>query len=312
MAYMRKARSESPPAGVDYSTWDRKQFINRMAHALTQKILARQGYSLNALIRTLLGLLDEKHILLQFDDPEMKDLLAKRNWDGVVRPPAKGDFLMSVDTNVGFNKTNLVVDKSLAYQVDLRDLTDPLAHLEVSHSNHAQVDHICFQYPATVGIIVEQEYPFNDCYWNYLRIYTPAGSELLASTPHAIPAGRILRETRVPARTDLLGDENIPGTAVYGTLLVVPPGGSLQTGFDLRLPQSVLEQDRQASTWTYRLTVQKQPGTLAVPFSLHLLLPAGMQVSDSSHDLQLKDGAWTLETDLRQDLHFTLVMAPTN
>ena len=148
MAYMRKARSKSPPAGVDYSTWDRKQFINRMAHALTQKILARQGYSLNALIRTLLGLLDEKHILLQFDDPEMKDLLAKRNWDGVVRPPAKGDFLMSVDTNVGFNKTNLVVDKSLAYQVDLRDLTDPLAHLEVSHSNHAQVDHICFQYPA--------------------------------------------------------------------------------------------------------------------------------------------------------------------
>ena len=56
-----------------------------------------------------------------------------------------------------------------------------------------------------------------------------------------------MRETRVPARTDLLGDENIPGTAVYGTLMVVPPGGSLDTGFDLRLPQSVLEQDRQAS-----------------------------------------------------------------
>jgi hypothetical protein len=312
LAYMRQERSESTPAGVDATTWDRKGFINPIATAITRKILARQGYSLNGLLRTLMRLLDEKHILLQFDDPEMKALLAKRGWDGAVRPPGGSDFLMVVDTNVGFNKTNLVVDKSLAYELDLRDLTDPLAHLEVSHSNRAQADHLCFQNPGSVGIVIEGDYPFNDCYWNYLRVYTPAGSQLRASTPHAIPAGRTLRETRVPAQTDLLGDENLPGTAVYGTLLVVPAGESLETGFDLRLPQSVLEGDRQAATWTYRLTVQKQPGTLAVPFSLRLRPPAGMKLVESSHELQMKDGVWSLETDLRQDLHFYLVMAPTD
>ena len=93
---------------------------------------------------------------------------------------------------------------------------------------------------------------------------------------------------------------------------MVPPGGNLKTSFDLGLPQSVLEQDRQAGTWTYRLTVQKQPGTRAVPFSLRLLLPAGMKVLDASHDLQWRDGAWTLDTNLRQDLSFYLVMAPTD
>ena len=41
-------------------------------------------------------------------------------------------------------------------------------------------------------------------------------------------------------------------------------------------------------------------------------LPAGMKVSDASHELQQQDSAWTLETNLRQDLHFTLVMAPAN
>lgn len=312
MDYMRQARSELPPAGVDADVWDRKQFINRMAHAMTQKLLSRQGYSLNALLKTLMRLLDEKHILLQFDDPEMKELLAKRGWNGMVQPPSNSDFLMAVDANIGFNKTNLVVDKSLTYEVDLRDLTNPLAHLDVSHINHAQGELTCYQYPASVGKKSEQEYPFNDCYWNYLRVYTPAGSRLFGSTPHAIPAGWTLRETPVPAQVDQLGDENIPGTAVYGTLMVVPPGEHLQTRFDLYLPQYVLEQDRQASTWTYRLTVQKQPGTLAVPFSLRLLLPAGMQISVSSHELQLKDGCWILETDLRQDLDFYLIIARTN
>ena len=282
-----------------------------MAHAITRKILSRQGFSLDALLRTLVRLLDEKHILLQFDDPQMKELLAKRGWTGGVLPPSNSDFLMVVDANIGFNKTNLVVDKSLTYQVDLRDLAGPLAHLDVHHTNHADVDYICYQFPATVGIRVAGEYPFDDCYWNYLRVYTPSGSALLDSTPHAIPAGRILRESAVPARVDLLGDENIPGVTAYGTLLVVPPGHSLRTSFDLRLPRDVLEEDRQASTWTYRLTVQKQPGTLAVPFSLHLLLPNGMWISDSSHRLQWMDGAWVLDTDLRRDLDFYLLLAPT-
>jgi len=312
MGYMRQERNSRTPAGFQGEVWDRKQFINRLGEAMLQKMLARQGYSLNGLLRSLMRLLDEKHILLQFDDPEMKELLAKRGWDGAVRPSANSDFLMAVDANVGFNKTNLVVEQSLAYQVDLQDLTDPLAHLNVHHSNRAQVELTCYQYPASVGIHIEQEYPFKDCYWNYLRVYTPAGSALVSATPHAIPAGRTLRETAVPARVDSLGDENLPGTAVYGTLLVVPPGESLNTGFDLRLPQTVLEQDRQASTWTYRLTVQKQPGTLAVPFYLQFLLPTGMQVLDSSHALQFQDGAWTLETDLRQDLVFYLTLGPEN
>ena len=38
----------------------------------------------------------------------MTALLASHRWDGAVRPE-QGDFLMAVDTNVGFNKTNAVV-----------------------------------------------------------------------------------------------------------------------------------------------------------------------------------------------------------
>ena len=310
MPYMHRAKLETTaPVGWEGEDWDRKEFINRMADPLIEKLLDHQEYSLPIFFQTLIQLLDERHILLQFDDPEMKELLARRGWNGAVQPPAKSDFLMVVDTNVGFNKTNLFVDSTLVYEVDLRDLTHPLANLLVSHTNHAQVDILCYQIPASVGIVIEDEYRANDCYWTYLRVYTPAGSELLASTPHAIRSGFTLGETYVPARTDFLGNENIFGVEVYGTLIVVSPGETLHTDFDLSLPQSVLEQDLQSLNWTYRLKVQKQPGTLAVPLTLRLLLPPGMQAIDSSHVFQKEEETWVLETDLRQGLDFFVDLA---
>ena len=93
---------------------------------------------------------------------------------------------------------------------------------------------------------------------------------------------------------------------VYGTLIVVSPGETLHTDFDLSLPQSVLEQDLQSLNWTYRLKVQKQPGT---PLTLRLLLPPGMQAIDSSHVFQQEEETWVLETDLRQGLDFFVDLA---
>lgn len=311
MTYLRTARSADPPPGVDYSAWDRKHFINRLAEPIVERLLARQGYSLTTLLETIIRLLDEKHILLQFDDPEMQELLTRRGWDGAVRPSPRSDFLMVVDTNVGFNKTNLVMEKTILYEVDLSDLAHPEAYLRITHTNHAPIEIECYQYPSSVGIIVPQEYPSNDCYWTYLRIYTPMGTDLIDSTPHAVPAGRTLREDPVPARTDQLGNENIPGVEVFGTLIVVPTGTTLQTDFQLRLPTTVLEQEAQAQTWTYRLIVQKQPGTLAVPLILRLRLPDGMTVLQSSSEILPDRGEWLLETDLRKDLKFMLVFAPS-
>jgi len=65
--------------------------------------------------------LNEHHLLLKFDGPSMTDILARHRWDGTVRPK-KGDFLMAVDTNVGFNKTNAVVTSTMVYDVDLTKL----------------------------------------------------------------------------------------------------------------------------------------------------------------------------------------------
>ena len=276
--YMRSAKQRHSLPGV-IGPWDRKQFIGRLAKPIIEKVLQSRGASWGGLTSTLFRLLDEHHILLQFDDPTLTSFLARRHWDGAVRPATDGDFLMAVNANVGFNKSNAVVSTALSYSVDLSDTAKPTAHLDVEHTNHASGDVSCVPRPTRAED--ESDYPIDECHWSYLRIYRPAGTRLLAATPHAIPAESTLSETAIPAQVDDLHSEDIPGAQVFGTLVLVRQRETVQTGFDFALPAFVL-QPVKSGGWTYTLTVQKQPGTLAVPLTLKIRLPQGASLLSSS------------------------------
>ena len=305
LLYMRSAKEKAPP-GVKARTWDRKQFINQLAAPILEKILSSNGDSWKNLYTTIIQLLEEKHVLLQFNDPEMTALLMRRGWAGVVQPPANSDFLMAVDSNIGFNKTNAQVQTTLTYSLDITNYTKPIGRLTVTHFNNGQGNIECIQNPAPVeGEVSGEAYPINDCYWAYMRIYTPAGTELITSTPQEIPAGWSLREKEIPAHTDIL-DEGIAGVQGFGTILVVPIGQSLDTSFTFSLPAAVVQTDQQNGSHTYRLTIQKQPGTIAIPFTLRIRLPIGAQVESASVSLRQEGDELVLSTNLRTDVVFEI------
>ncbi len=313
-AYMRLAKEQKPPQGVSAAGWDRKQFISRLADPLVKKLINGDSHSWQKVAGTLIQLLDEKHILIHMDDPEMKSLLAQRGWDGTIIPPANSDFLLVVDTNIGFNKTNAVVTQSLTYQLDLTDLQKPSTSLTVRHSNNASGLGECIQFNRqSAEFQAEKDYPLNDCYWSYLRIYTPAGTQMIGGTPHVIPAGLSLYEQEIPARIDALA-ENIPGIQSYGTLLVVPRGQSLETSFNYALPASVVIRESTTGSLNYTLKVQKQPGTLAVPLTLKVKLPTGMTILNPMSGLMENMEGWVYSTNLQRDGTFEIefVQAGTN
>ena len=302
--YMRSAKVEHTPPGV-IGLWDRKQFIGRLAQPIIQKVLQARGATWSALTGTLIRLLDERHILLQFDDPELTGFLARRRWDGALRPPTDSDFLMVVNSNIGFNKSNVVVETALTYDVDLNGPSAPLASLYVTHINHATGDVPCEPRPPRAEN--EADYPINECHWSYLRIYTPAGATLLGSTPHDIPASETMSGEDIPGNTDDLGSEDIPGAQVFGMLVVIHQGETRRTIFDYRLPPFVLHQDPQTRHWTYTLTVQKQPGTLAVPLTLLVRLPQGAKLVASSLPPDGNaQGVLTYQLKLLQDVVLTV------
>ena len=305
LAYMRAAKESRPPNVV--GVWDRKQFISRLAKPLLEKVLNARGTTWSSLAPALMSLLDQRHILLQFDDPEMTALLARRAWAGAVRPAKGSDFLMVVDSNIGFNKSNALLNTSLTYAVNLTSPSEPTAQLTVHHTNRGIGDSPCVPLANTATVDASESYTMDACHWTYLRVYSSTGTQLLSATPQAIPAEQTLREIAVPARVDLLDGDGIAGAQAFGTLVVIPQNKSVDTSFDFNLPASVLRQDAASGMWTYRLKIQKQPGTIAVPLIISLRLPDGAELIDPPAGFQKEGDAWVFTTSLRQDVILEVV-----
>jgi hypothetical protein len=299
VAYMRSAKT---PTAADLASpdWNNKLFVKLIADALIQKITSGAVQPENLLTVLLQGL-NEHHLLLKLDSPSMTAILANHRWDGVVRP-AKGDFLMAVDTNVGFNKTNAVVTANMVYDVDLTKPSAPIGSLTIIHANNATAI-ICKQWNK-IRLPGEEDYPITDCYWNYMRIYMLTGTKLLDATPQFVPANWMLIKQDVPARVDTL-DEGIPGVQSFGTLQVVPGGESVNTTFHFSLPASIVQSGIGQSI--YHLLVQKQPGTLAEPITIRVHLPNNASVLSAPKGAVVQGQNVLYQTNLKTDLEFEVV-----
>jgi hypothetical protein len=181
---------------------------------------------------------------------------------------------------MGYNKVNFNVSRRIEYEVVLDEKDAPQANLTITYQNRSPAQPACVQKPR-----IEDTYDLmtQDCYWNYLRVYVPPGVELLSSEG--------VTETEV-----LSGEQ---GQAVLAAFLVVPAAESQTVRFTYRLPQW----DGQE----YRLLVQKQPGTIADPLLVKVVLPEGTGVlSSEPQPSDQRQGVWSFELNLRTDRTLTL------
>jgi Protein of unknown function (DUF4012) len=303
IAFMRSSKSLPVDQPVP-SDWSRKGFMDRIAKALLAKIFEGQNIAWEKIGQVLFQGLNEDHLLLQLDDPTLTTVIAHHGWDGALRYQG-GDFLMVVDANIGFNKTNAVVDTALSYDVDLSDATHPASTLTVTHYNGASADVACIHWGAQrpAG---EEYYPIDACYWNYMRVYVPSGTELSAATPQIVPGEWMILNKGVNAAVDKL-DEEVDGLQAFGMLMVVPGDHSQLNSLHFQLPDHVLmtEGDQRI----YRLDVEKQPGTLATPITIRIHLPhravlksTSMKAIMENHDLLIQTA---LQTDVNLEVVFT-------
>jgi len=302
ISYMRSEKTRDDE-DIDNPDWDNKDFINDIFDVLLTKIFAGD-VQWEKLVDLLITTLDERHLLLQLDNPSLTSLLARRGWDGAVRA-GDGDFLMVVDSNIGFNKTNAVVRTRLAYDVDLRDLVKPVSNLTVFHQNNSDSKVPCIQWG---GITLEGQgdYPIDRCYWDYMRVYTVAGTSLQEANPQAIPADWMIRRQAVPAQVDIL-DEEIDGVQVFGVLKIVPGGQSVATNFEFILPGHIIKTQRDSRNLVYSLRIQKQPGTLAVPAKIRLHLPNNAIIQSVPSGAIVQGRNILIETNLKEDCEIEIV-----
>ncbi len=302
VSYMRSAKT---PTAEDLASpgWNNKVFINKLARALISKIFSGD-VPWEQLSIVLVRALDEHHLLVQLDSSTMTSLLERYHWDGAVRPNA-GDFLMVVDSNIGFNKTNAVVESSVSYDVDLTVPSSPIASLTVFHKNNSAEIVFCKHWNK-VRAEGEKGYPITDCYWNYMRVYMKEGTELLSATPQSVPDNWMILKQENPGQVDIL-EEEIDGIQAFGTLQVLLGGQSLSTSFKFALPADIIRATPDSDRSVYHLKVQKQPGTLAVPITIRVHFPNNALIETIPAGSVVQDNNILYSANLRTDLEFEVI-----
>jgi hypothetical protein len=271
--WIRQARGGVSP-GEGFGDWykHRKDFMGPLALALRSR-LEKGEVDWPTLARAVEQGLQEKHILVYVADPETAALLSRQRWDGAVSSPA-GDYLLVVDSNLGFNKVNPLVDETLEYRVSLGADGSAQGEVQIGYHNRSQGSAADCDPASRYG--ADYSAGMHRCYWDYLRVYVPEGSRLTAATPAPLPEASLYhrkwggagRETLTIGPSDL-------GKQVFAVYLLVPRGESREQRFRYVLPQGTVR--REGADWVYALTVQKQSGSRAWPLTVIIVLPEGAQ-----------------------------------
>lgn len=226
----------------------RKDFIPALVKAARQQL---QNGRINyiSLAQSAETALNERAIQIWLAEPTAAEQLAQWGWDGGLHPQSDADFLALVDTNMGYNKVNAVLKRSLSYTVTWP--TDPaqpaLATTAIQYTNPVtQTDPVCAAQP-----YYGENYDdmIQRCYFDYVRLYVPGESKLVAVEgvqPDSVATQR--------------GERNLRVLAGY---FVLKPGEEKTITFRYQLPARL-------TALHYALVIQRQAGAGPLPLTVQV------------------------------------------
>ncbi len=291
--------------GQELGQWitDRKAFLGGFAAAVQAKLESDLGnVNLPKLARNMAAAADGRHLSIYLRDPDAAAVLTGAGWDGRLPTAPPGDFLMVVDTNMGYNKANLVVERALTYELDLGP--QPQASLNVLYTHTGRPrDETCLQGVFEEYAAASDYLALTDkCYWNYVRVYAPGGSVLQASSSHSVPSESLINGRAWEGAAQTVAEQ--PGLTTFANFFLLPWGSELTTMFQYQLPEGVMQTENGETV--YRLTVYKQPGTRPEQLTMVISLPRGATLLDSSLPVTEMDGRMVMNTKLETNLEITL------
>jgi hypothetical protein len=198
----------------------RKKFLIELSDVLFDRLFSLPAEKLPAVTDAVRRSISAGDVQLWFKDARRQDALAGTAAAGAL-PRTDEDFLMLVDANLTGSKANLDTTKQVDYRVERRADGRLMGHLRVEVRNDGAPSDI------------------NPFYNGYLRVYAPAGSELLE--PPSSPEIKRLAPDG--------------GYEVFAQPAIVLPKESKVVTFDYLLPASVGDGGK------YRLTWVRQVGT---------------------------------------------------
>jgi len=265
----------------------KQDFLGTVARILFERIKSAQGKTKLEIAKSIYQSLKTKDILVYLNNPEVMRIVFDLGWDGGVRNfksqmlnPSAGqagvksfeDYLFIVEANVGVNKANYFVERTLNEEMRIESDGRIRKSLKISYQNKSPSVH----------------FPAGD-YKNYLRILVPQGSEL----EKIFINSQELDKEKVDVG-------NIFEKTSFGFLVNVPVGERKEVEIHWFLPEKI----EPAEKVQYLYFVQKQSGARQEKFNLKVFPPSGVVVVPVWPAAKIEEGSYFFVSDFSSDLPF--------
>ncbi|MDX1614220.1 MAG: DUF4012 domain-containing protein [Candidatus Promineifilaceae bacterium] len=304
---IEQIRAEWEPSGRPVETWmaNRKSFMGPLANAMLQQLLNRpDSFDPVYLLRTLHAAFEQRHLQLYMRNDEVAATLHTLAWDGHQVAPVGWDYLQVIDYNIGFNKVGANVVRATEYDVTIDESGDSRATVRVSYENQGRLDSGRCQHGTDYSLATRYTDLANDCYWNFVRVYSVSEAELTTASEHPLDSGRLLTGARWSGQAQSIASVS-DGTVAVGNVFVVAPGEHQEASFTFWRPK--LEAGAASAVRQYRLYVQKQAGLKNERVRVKIELPAGATVLETEPLPTTIDGQTVrFESDLTVDRQFVI------
>lgn len=304
---LHQAWAPAPEEGVTWDWWEhRKDFIPLLGKAILERTLQQDSPQVWArLAQTLIHNLQAGHVLLYRQDAAAQSLLERSGLDGGIH--FQSDGVAWVDSNLGFNKVDAVLQRALQYTVDWSRFPDGQGEIQMTYRHPLQVQVPC-RHEARYGQQGRYAEMTERCYWDFWRLVVPDQIPLLSATETPVPGEWLL--SGIPWAGGTTIEKGPAGSHVLEGFFVLPPGRQLTLTVHTRLPATLLEA-LPGGWWRYRLTLRKQPGLRALPARVVLIPPEGYQVRATSPGWQRRDNTWVWEQNLSRSETLWVVFSPS-
>ncbi|NTU72892.1 hypothetical protein HGB07_01825, partial [Candidatus Roizmanbacteria bacterium] len=251
----------------------KKKFLSSV---MNQLLMELEKTPSTQLITMLKKSLDEKQLVLHFDNKDLQSFFSQQYWSGEMIVPTclnkssncVTDYLFPFEANLGVNKANLYIGKSQALKVSINESGRVQNYYSISIKNDSP----------------NEVFP-GGTYHNYMQIALPKNAIVKSLTKNDIQIDNF--DTKQGVYTTL------------GFLVDIPPHTTSTIALHYELPTMLV-----TGKGTYQLVIQKQIGSPNSDFQFTVVLPKTVHAMYQNFSPLVKDGSLNYNTTLTADKIF--------
>lgn len=273
----------------------KQNFLKAVSTGLFSRLFEEKGVSYQGVIRVISESIREKHMLFAHPDQSVQKVFDVRGGGSSLRDlreekeGAFNDFLGINEANLGMNKANYYLDRSISHEVKIDEAGTAQETVRIHYLNRSAVgDKYGGDYKAYLRLILPKNAALKSIQFDGApQDVVPAVTDpvIFTATDYTPQSGLEVENTK------------IDGKEIYGFLITVPSGKKkiVTVSYVVSVAPS------KAGALDYSLKIFKQPGTGPDAYAFSLSHPDEYKVLSSTEGVKLLDTRVSLLTNLVED-----------